>query len=73
MAAAARFVTSATTSSGTARSGRVGLFSPLETLWSAAMRDTLDHLPQAKQRELAQVVRVLFEEFEAAHVSTTTK
>lgn len=30
------------------------------------MRDTLDHLPQAKQRELGHVVRVLFEEFEAA-------
>jgi len=37
------------------------------------MRDTLDHLPQSKQRELAHVVRVLFEEFEAAHASTTTK
>lgn len=31
------------------------------------MRDQLDHLPQSKQRELAHVVRVLFEEFEAAH------
>ena len=30
------------------------------------MRDTLDHLPQSKQRELAHVVRVLFEELEAA-------
>lgn len=37
------------------------------------MRDTLDHLPQSKQRELAHVVRVLFEEFEAAHATTTTK
>ena len=37
------------------------------------MRDTLDHLPQAKQRELADVVRVLFEEFEAAHAASTTK
>jgi predicted nucleotidyltransferase/HEPN domain-containing protein len=37
------------------------------------MRDTLDHLPHAKQRELAHVVRVLFEEFEAAHAATTTK
>lgn len=27
------------------------------------MRTDLDHLPQAKQRELAQVVRILFEEF----------
>ena len=30
------------------------------------MRDTLDPLPQSTQRELAHVVRVLFEEFEAA-------
>jgi predicted nucleotidyltransferase/HEPN domain-containing protein len=30
------------------------------------MRDQLDHLPDTKQRELAQVVRILFEEFEAA-------
>ena len=30
------------------------------------MRDTLDHLPEAKQRELADVVRILFEEFAAA-------
>lgn len=37
------------------------------------MRDTLDHLPHAKQRELAHVVRVLFEEFEAARATTTTK
>lgn len=35
------------------------------------MRDSLDHLPQAKQRELAHVVRVLFEEFEAAHATGT--
>lgn len=31
------------------------------------MNSDLDHLPPAKQRELAHVVRVLFEEFEAAH------
>ena len=37
------------------------------------MLDTLDHLPQAKQRELAHVVRVLFEEFEAVHAASTTK
>ncbi|MFS0771220.1 HEPN domain-containing protein [Sphingomonas sp. 1P08PE] len=37
------------------------------------MRDTLDHLPVTKQRELAHVVRVLFEEFEAATAATTTK
>lgn len=37
------------------------------------MRDQLDHLPQAKQRELAHVVRVLFEEFEAAHRTGTQK
>ena len=30
------------------------------------MRDTLDHLPPPKQRELAHVVRILFEEFEGA-------
>ena len=30
------------------------------------MKTDLDHLPQSKQRELAHVVRVLFEEFEAA-------
>lgn len=30
------------------------------------MKQSLDHLPQAKQRELAHVVRVLFEEFEAS-------
>jgi hypothetical protein len=28
------------------------------------MRTDLDHLPAAKRRELAHVVRVLFEEFE---------
>lgn len=37
------------------------------------MRDTLDHLPTGKQRELAHVVRVLFEEFEAAHATTNTR
>lgn len=37
------------------------------------MRDMLDHLPQSKQRELAHVVSVLFEEFAAAHGTTTTK
>lgn len=36
------------------------------------MRDQLDHLPAAKQRELAHVVRALFEEFEAA-LATGTK
>ena len=30
------------------------------------MRTDLDHLPQAKQRELEHVVQILFEEFEAA-------
>ena len=30
------------------------------------MRTELDHLPAAKQRELAHIVRLLFEEFEAA-------
>ncbi len=37
------------------------------------MRDTFDHLPKSKQRELGHVVRVLFEEFDAAHATTTTK
>lgn len=37
------------------------------------MRDQLDHLPQSTQRELAHVVRVLFEEFDAALRSGTTK
>ncbi|WP_337180618.1 HEPN domain-containing protein [Sphingopyxis granuli] len=37
------------------------------------MRTNLDHLPQSKQRELAHVVRVLFEEFEAAHTMGTSK
>lgn len=36
------------------------------------MRDQLDHLPQSTQRELAHVVRVLFEEFEAALRARTT-
>lgn len=36
------------------------------------MRDQLDHLPQNTQRELAHVVRVLFEEFEAALRTRTT-
>jgi predicted nucleotidyltransferase/HEPN domain-containing protein len=36
------------------------------------MRSDLDHLPQSKQRELAHVVRVLFEELEAA-LATGTK
>ena len=37
------------------------------------MRDLLDHLPQSKQRELAHVVRVLFEEFQAVHARGNTK
>lgn len=35
------------------------------------MRSDLDHLPSAKQRELAHVVRVLFEEFAEAAARTT--
>lgn len=31
----------------------------------AGMKTSLDHLPEGKQRELALVVRILFEEFEA--------
>ena len=30
------------------------------------MKTTLDHLPPSKQRDLAHIVRVIFEEFEAA-------
>nr|WP_066794208.1 HEPN domain-containing protein [Sphingomonas soli] len=37
------------------------------------MHTGLDHLPQSKQRELGHVVRVLIEEFEAAHAMGTTK
>lgn len=35
------------------------------------MRTGFDHLPQSKQRELADVVRILFEEFETAHARGT--
>jgi predicted nucleotidyltransferase len=35
------------------------------------MRTDLDHLPQAKQRELAHVVRILFEEFSEITARTT--
>lgn len=35
------------------------------------LRTSLDHLPASRQRELAHVVRVLFEEFEAAHAMGT--
>lgn len=37
------------------------------------MKTSLDHLPQTKQRELAHVVRILFEEFDAAHALGTRK
>jgi len=37
------------------------------------MKSDLDHLPHAKQRELAHVVRVLFEEFAAATAMATQK
>lgn len=37
------------------------------------MRSGLDHLPSSKQLELKHVVRVLFEEFEAAHAMGTQK
>jgi predicted nucleotidyltransferase/HEPN domain-containing protein len=36
------------------------------------MRKDLDHLPPAKQRELAHIVRVLFEEFEGATAIATS-
>lgn len=35
------------------------------------LRNDLDHLPQTKQRELAHVVRVLFEEFVEITARTT--
>lgn len=38
---------------------------------TSAMKTDLDHLPKAKQRELAHVVRVLFEEFEAQTARAT--
>lgn len=37
------------------------------------MKSDLDHLSARKQRELAHIVRVLFEEFEAAHATGTQK
>lgn len=37
------------------------------------MRNELDHLPQTKQQELAHVVRVLFEAFEAAQARRNQK
>lgn len=37
------------------------------------MRTDFDHLPAKKQRELAHIVRVLFEEFEAAHARGNQK
>lgn len=37
------------------------------------MKNDLDHLPHAKQRELAHVVRVLFEEFAASTAMATQK
>jgi predicted nucleotidyltransferase/HEPN domain-containing protein len=37
------------------------------------MRTDLDHLPQSKQRELAHITRILFEEFDAAHALGTQK
>ena len=35
------------------------------------LRTSLDHLPTSRQLELAHVVRVLVEEFEAAHAIGT--
>ena len=37
------------------------------------MKTGLDHLPANKQRELEHVVRVLFEEFEAAQARRSSK
>ena len=35
------------------------------------MKDSLDHLPEAKRRELARVVEILFAEFQDAIVLGT--
>ena len=37
------------------------------------MRNDLDHLPPAKQRELERVVQIIFEEFGAAHENATSR
>ena len=37
------------------------------------MRNDLDHLPPAKQRELERVVQIIFEEFGAAHENATAR
>jgi predicted nucleotidyltransferase/HEPN domain-containing protein len=37
------------------------------------MRNDLDHLPPAKQRELERVVQIIFEEFAAAHENATAR
>jgi uncharacterized protein len=49
------------------------LWNSTTSLGTLGMRDQLDHLPQSTQRELAHVVRVLFEEFEAALRPGTSK
>jgi predicted nucleotidyltransferase len=46
---------------------------PLIALGRSGMRNDLDHLPQTKQQELAHVVRVLFEAFEAAQTRRNQK
>ncbi len=46
-------------------------FSEVRIFKELHMRNDLDHLPPAKQRELERVVQVLFEEFEEAHSSAT--
>lgn len=57
------------------RSGAVPLTGAVQRCLQLArvrfMRDQLDHLPASKQRELAHVVRVLFEEFAEATARTT--
>ncbi|HLY91358.1 MAG TPA: nucleotidyltransferase domain-containing protein, partial [Acetobacteraceae bacterium] len=45
---------------------RAGCALPLALLGMHVMRDQLDLLPASRQRELEHVVRILFEEFEAA-------
>lgn len=53
------------------REDRAGLQRTGEPETLTAMKTTLEHLPAAKQRELARVVQILFEEFEDATALST--
>jgi predicted nucleotidyltransferase/HEPN domain-containing protein len=59
-------------SSAPGDTGRALRFSRI-ALGRASMKTDLDHLPLPKQRELTHVVRVLFEEFEAAQARRNQK